>query len=527
MSFLEADAPSHRRGIVVIDFGSQYTQLIARRVRELETWCEILSWRSDPEAFSRAQPAGVILSGGPESATEDQSAVIPDAVFSLGVPVLGICYGMQALARQYGGRVATSGSHEFGHAEILREGDSRLLPDGDGAGMKVWMSHADRVEDLPPGFKVTARSGNAPIAAMEDFAGRFFGLQFHPEVTHTPQGQEILDRFVHGICDAGRGWTTKEIVRESIDEIRSRVADQGVLLALSGGVDSSVMAALLHRAVGDQLQCVMVDNGLLRLGEADEVKAAFAPDQGNALPLNLRVIDAENEFLSKLEGVTEPEEKRRIIGETFIRVFEREVADISHTPWLAQGTIYPDVVESAASAHGHSDLIKSHHNVGGLPEHMHFELIEPLRELFKDEVRQLGLELGLPDSLVHRHPFPGPGLAVRHVGAITREGLEVLRRADKVFLDTVRRHELYHEVSQAFAILLPVRSVGVVGDARRYARVIALRAVVTSDFMTADWARLPYECLAEASNRIINEISEVSRVVYDVSSKPPATIEWE
>ncbi len=515
----------HRRGILVVDFGSQYTQLIARRVRELETWCEILSWRADGEAFRAAEPAGIILSGGPESATHEQSATIPDAVFDLDVPILGICYGMQALARHYGGRVATSGSHEFGHADIARHGSSKLLPEK--ASTQVWMSHADRVEVLPPGFSVTASSVNAPIAAMEDAHGRCFGLQFHPEVTHTPQGMEILDRFVHGICDAGRGWTTKEIVRESIDEIRANVGDEGVILALSGGVDSSVMAALLHRAIGDQLRCVMVDNGLLRLGEAEEVRAAFDPRQGNALPLNLRIVDASEEFLSELEGETDPERKRRLIGETFIRVFEREAGDLSSTPWLAQGTIYPDVVESAAATHGHADLIKSHHNVGGLPTRMKLKLIEPLRELFKDEVRQLGLALGLPDTLVHRHPFPGPGLAVRHLGAITRDGLEVLRRADKIFLDTLRAHSLYSEVSQAFAVLLPVRSVGVVGDARRYARVVALRAVVTSDFMTADWARLPHDCLAEASNRIINEIPDVSRVVYDVSSKPPATIEWE
>ena len=523
----KAQPISHRRGILVVDFGSQYTQLIARRVRELETWCEIVSWRADDAAFGEAKPAGIILSGGPESATHAQSAVIPDAVFDLGVPILGICYGMQALAQHHGGRVATSGSHEFGHADIELRGASKLLPDGDPATRQVWMSHADLVEALPPGFVATASSANAPIAAMEDQAGRCFGLQFHPEVTHTPDGMEILDRFVHGICDAGRGWTTKEIVRESIDEIRTDVGGEGVILALSGGVDSSVMAALLHRAIGEKLRCVMVDNGLLRLGEADEVRAAFDPTQGNALPLNLRIVDASEEFLSALDGVAEPEAKRRVIGETFIRVFEREAGDLADTPWLAQGTIYPDVVESAASAHGHADLIKSHHNVGGLPERMKLKLIEPLRELFKDEVRQLGLALGLPDALVHRHPFPGPGLAVRHLGAITRDGLELLRRADKIFLDTLRAHSLYSEVSQAFAVLLPVRSVGVVGDARRYARVVALRAVVTSDFMTADWARIPHECLAEASNRIINEISGVSRVVYDVSSKPPATIEWE
>lgn len=527
MSLSEDIAPSHRRGILVVDFGSQYTQLIARRVRELGTWCEIMSWRSPPESFEKARPAGVILSGGPESATEDQSAVIPSSVLSLGVPLLGICYGMQALARQLGGSVAKSGSHEFGHAEVERLGDSKLLPRDSGSSLRVWMSHADHVEEVPPGFRVTGSSPNAPVSSMEDEQGRYFGLQFHPEVTHTREGEQILERFVHGICSAGRGWTTKEIARESIDEIRARVEKHGVLLALSGGVDSSVMAALLHRAIGDQLQCVLVDNGLLRMHEVEEVKAAFGPQHGNALPLNLRVLDAGDEFLSKLEEVEEPEQKRRIIGETFIRVFEREVAHIVDTPWLAQGTIYPDVVESAASVHGHADLIKSHHNVGGLPENMRFELIEPLRELFKDEVRQLGLELGLPEGLVHRHPFPGPGLAVRHLGAITRDGLEVLRRADKIFLDTLRAHECYHQVSQAFAVLLPVRSVGVVGDARRYARVIALRAVVTSDFMTADWARLSHECLSEASNRIINEISDVSRVVYDISSKPPATIEWE
>ena len=519
--------PSHRRGILVVDFGSQYTQLIARRVRELGTWCEILSWRSPAERLLQMRPSGVILSGGPESATEDQSAVIPESLLSLSVPILGICYGMQALARQLGGRVARSGSHEFGHAEVERVNNSQLLAAPSGQSLRVWMSHADRVEEVPSGFKVTARSANAPISAMEDEQGCFFGLQFHPEVTHTLKGREILERFVHGVCKAGTGWTTKEIARESIDEIRTKVGDDGVLLALSGGVDSSVMAALLHRAIGDQLRCVLVDNGLLRMNEAEQVRAAFGPREGNALPLKLRVVDAGDEFLAKLDGVDDPEQKRRIIGETFIRVFEREVADVVDTPWLAQGTIYPDVVESAASTHGHADLIKSHHNVGGLPEHMRFELIEPLRELFKDEVRKLGLELGLPESLVQRHPFPGPGLAVRHLGAITRDGLDILRRADKIFLDTLRTHDCYHQVSQAFAVLLPVRSVGVVGDARRYARVIALRAVVTSDFMTADWARLSHECLSEASNRIINEISEVSRVVYDISSKPPATIEWE
>ncbi len=518
----------HDQKILIVDFGSQYTQLIARRVREAGVYCEIHPF-DVPERFVRElAPRGVILSGGPESVTLEHTPRIPAVVFDLGVPVLGICYGMQAMAAQLGGAVAGSDHREFGHAVVEIEPESRLLAavnGGAGGELPVWMSHGDKVVEPPPGFTVTARSASAPIAAMEDAERGLYGVQFHPEVTHTQQGQEILSYFARDLCGCEGLWTPANIVDDAIAAVREQVGDERVVLGLSGGVDSSVVAALLSRAIGDQLTCVFVDNGLLRKNERAEVSAAFAPS--NALNLNLVVVDAEAEFLMRLAGHEDPEDKRRIIGNTFIEVFDREAHRISGVRWLAQGTIYPDVIESAASKYGKAHVIKSHHNVGGLPERMHLKLVEPLRELFKDEVRRIGLYLGLPRELVYRHPFPGPGLGVRVLGEVTKERADVLREADAIFLEELRRADYYDRVSQAFAVYLPVKSVGVVGDARRYADVIALRAVETVDFMTARWAHLPYELIERVSNRIINEIAGVSRVVYDVSSKPPATIEWE
>jgi GMP synthase (glutamine-hydrolysing) len=518
----------HDQKILIVDFGSQYTQLIARRVREAGVYCEIHPFDA-PESFLREfAPRGVILSGGPESVTLEHTPRIPTVILQLAVPVLGICYGMQALAAQLGGAVAGSSHREFGHAVIEVSAESELLaPVNGGAGgeLPVWMSHGDKVTEPPPGFVVTARTASAPIAAMEDPARRWYGVQFHPEVTHTRQGQELLEHFARGICGCEGLWTPANIVDAAIEAVREQVGDERVVLGLSGGVDSSVVAALLSRAIGPQLTCVFVDNGLLRKNERAEVEAAFAPS--NALDLNLVVVDAEAEFLMLLAGNDDPETKRKIIGNSFIDVFDREAHRITGVRWLAQGTIYPDVIESAASKFGKAHVIKSHHNVGGLPERMKLKLVEPLRELFKDEVRRIGMHLGLPRELVYRHPFPGPGLAVRVLGEVTKARADVLREADAIFLEELRRADYYDKVSQAFAVYLPVKSVGVVGDARRYADVIALRAVETTDFMTARWAHLPYELIERVSNRIINEIEGVSRVVYDVSSKPPATIEWE
>ena len=518
----------HDQKILIVDFGSQYTQLIARRVREAGVYCEIHPFDA-PESFVREfAPRGVILSGGPESVTLEHTPRIPGAVLQLGVPVLGICYGMQAMALQLGGAVAGSSHREFGHAVVDVSVSSEFLaPVNGGAGgeLPVWMSHGDKVTEPPPGFTVTASTQSAPIAAMEDHSRRLYGVQFHPEVTHTQQGQDIISHFAQALCGCEGLWTPANIVEAAIASVREQVGDERVVLGLSGGVDSSVVAALLSRAIGNQLTCVFVDNGLLRNNERAEVAAAFGPS--NALDLNLVVVDAEAEFLMLLAGHDDPETKRKIIGNTFIDVFDREAHRITGVRWLAQGTIYPDVIESAASKFGKAHVIKSHHNVGGLPERMHLKLIEPLRELFKDEVRRIGLHLGLPHELVYRHPFPGPGLAVRVLGEVTKVRCDVLREADAIFLEELRRADYYDKVSQAFAVYLPVKSVGVVGDARRYADVIALRAVETVDFMTAHWAHLPYELLERVSNRIINEIEGVSRVVYDVSSKPPATIEWE
>ena len=520
-----AQARQHR--LLVVDFGSQYTQLIARRVREVGVYCEIHPF-DVPEGFvAEFAPRGIILSGGPETVTEGSTPRIPEQVFEAGVPVLGICYGMHAMAAQLGGAVEPSTHREFGHAEVETAAGDPLF-DGltDAGRMPVWMSHGDRVTAVPPGFAVTARTDSAPVAAMADPARRLFGVQFHPEVTHTARGVDIVRRFARDVCGCAGSWTPGHIAEEAVAAVRAQVGGDRVVLGLSGGVDSSVAAALLSRAIGDRLTCVFVDNGLLRLHEREEVEAAFASG-GNALNLDLVTVDASEEFLTALAGQDDPETKRKIIGATFIDVFQRSAAGLQNVRWLGQGTIYPDVIESAASKYGKAHVIKSHHNVGGLPDRMRLSLVEPLRDLFKDEVRQVGMALGLPRELVYRHPFPGPGLAVRVLGEVRREYLDVLRRADAVFLEELRRAGWYDRVSQAFAVYLPVASVGVVGDARRYEHVIALRAVETTDFMTARWAELPYDLVGRVSNRIMNEIAGVSRVVYDVSSKPPATIEWE
>jgi GMP synthase (glutamine-hydrolysing) len=522
-----ADIHAHR--VLILDFGAQYTQLIARRVRELGVYCEILPWDVTDAEVRSFGARGVILSGGPESVTDAQPPKAPGAVFELGVPVLGICYGMQTMAQQLGGAVAGSAVREFGYAEVC-VGGSRLF-DGiadrrDGGGralLDVWMSHGDRVEALPPGFTATARTHDAPLAAMADERRRFYGVQFHPEVTHTKQGTALLERFVREICACEARWSADNIIDDAVARVRALVGKEQVLLGLSGGVDSSVVAALLHQAIGDQLTCVFVDHGLLRLGEGDQVMATFAQSLGVRV---IRVAVAQR-FFDALRGVTDPEAKRKIIGRQFIEVFDEQAQRLRGIGFLAQGTIYPDVIESAGSRTGKAHVIKSHHNVGGLPADMKFKLIEPLRELFKDEVRRIGVELGLPREMVYRHPFPGPGLGVRILGEVKQEFAELLRRADAIFIDELRRHELYDRTSQAFAVFLPVRSVGVMGDGRRYDYVIALRAVETIDFMTAHWARLPYEFLELVSRRIVNEVSGISRVVYDISGKPPATIEWE
>jgi GMP synthase (glutamine-hydrolysing) len=523
-----ADIHAHR--ILILDFGSQYTQLIARRVRELGVYCEILPFDLSDQALSDFAPRGVILSGGPESATGEASPAAPAEVFQLGVPVLGICYGMQTMAAQLGGEVESSSHKEFGYARVRARGHTRLLRDiedhasAEGYGLlDVWMSHGDRVAKLPPGFKLMASTDSAPIAAMADETRRFYGVQFHPEVTHTHQGGRILERFLIEICGSQALWTTGNIIQDSVEAVRRQVGSDQVVLGLSGGVDSSVVAALLHRAIGAQLTCVFVDTGLLRLNEGDQVMTTFARHMG----VRVVRIDAEQRFLSALKGVSDPEQKRKVIGSLFIDVFDEQAAKLSDARWLAQGTIYPDVIESAGARTGKAHLIKSHHNVGGLPVDMKLGLVEPLRELFKDEVRKLGLELGLPSDMVYRHPFPGPGLGVRILGEVRKTYADLLRRADQIFIELLHQHGLYDKVSQAFAVFLPVKSVGVTGDGRRYEYVIALRAVETVDFMTARWARLPYELLDEASRRIINEVEGISRVTYDISGKPPATIEWE
>ena len=520
----------HSDKVLILDFGSQYTQLIARRVRETGVYNEIYPFDLDESAIRQFNPNAVILSGGPESVTGDNSWRAPDIVFHLGVPVLGICYGMQTMAQQLGGQVATAHLREFGYARVRARGHSRLLRDiqddsnAQGHGLlDVWMSHGDRVDELPEGFKRIASTDNSPIAGMADEARGFYGLQFHPEVTHTHQGMAILQRFVCEIAGCDTLWTADNIITEAIADVRARVGADEVLLALSGGVDSAVTAALLQRAIGDQLTCIFVDTGLLRLNEGDQVMETFATYMG------IRVIrvNAEQRYMDKLKGVADPEDKRKIIGREFIAIFEEEAKKLKNEKWLAQGTIYPDVIESAGAGTGKAHVIKSHHNVGGLPELMNLELLEPLRELFKDEVRKLGKQLGLPPEIIQRHPFPGPGLGVRILGEVKKEYAEILRQADDIFIRALIRHDLYHKTSQAFTVFLPVKSVGVKGDARRYDYVVALRTVETVDFMTARWARLPGEFLQEVSERIMNEVEGVSRVVYDISSKPPATIEWE
>ncbi len=519
----------HDQRILILDFGSQYAQLIARRVRELGVYCELHPWDLDDQAIEAFSPSGIILSGGPESVTGEGSPRAAGVVFELGCPVLGICYGMQTMAAQLGGAVSNAEHHEYGYAQLVIKAPSHLFEGiedetntTDDVLLDVWMSHGDRVDRLPPDFQVIASSTNAPIAAIADEERRFYGIQFHPEVTQTRQGQRMLGRFVHDICGCEPVWTCTNIAEDMIERIRKEVHHDQVLLGLSGGVDSSVVAALLHRAIGHQLTCVFIDHGLLRLNEVQTVLKTFEHHLG------VRVIhvDAKEKFFNALKSVHDPEEKRKIIGRLFIEVFEEESKKLEAIAWLAQGTIYSDVIESAAGS-GKSHVIKSHHNVGGLPSTMKFKLLEPLRELFKDEVRKLGLELGLPYEMVYRHPFPGPGLAVRILGDVKEEYAIILRKADAIFIEELHKHQLYDQVSQAFAVFMPVRSVAVKGDARHYDYVIALRAVETLDFMTAHWARLPHEVLGAIADRIINEVSGVSRVVYDISGKPPATIEWE
>ena len=520
----------YEQRILILDFGSQYTQLIARRIRELGVYSEIHPYDWDAKEIKAFSPCGIILSGGPETTTETHTPRAHQIVFELGCPLLGICYGMQTMAMQLGGEVQSSSHREFGYAKVEVHGHSNLLNniedtlDEKGTALlNVWMSHGDRVSKLPRGFKVIAKTQNAPIAAMADDEKQFYGLQFHPEVTHTEQGFRILNRFVKEICGCEGLWTAANIIEESIQCIQKQVGKDEVILGLSGGVDSSVVAALLHQAIGNQLTCVFVDTGLLRLHEGDQVMQTFVRHMG----IKVIRVNAEDRFLKKLKGITDPEKKRKIIGQEFIQLFEEEATKLKKVKWLAQGTIYPDVIESAGATTGKAHVIKSHHNVGGLPDKMNLKLIEPLRELFKDEVRKIGIELGLPTTMIYRHPFPGPGLGVRILGEIKKEYADLLRQADDIYLQELQKFDLYDKVSQAFAVFLPVKSVGVMGDARKYDYVIALRAVETSDFMTAHWARLPYDFLDHVSRRIINEIPGISRVVYDISGKPPATIEWE
>jgi GMP synthase (glutamine-hydrolysing) len=516
--------------ILILDFGAQYTQLIARRVRELNVYCEIHPF-DVPDALVRDfAPAGIILSGGPNSVTDGDTPRAPDAVWTAGVPILGICYGMQTMAAQLGGAVEAGKVREFGYAEVRARGHGKLLsgiadsiaPEGQGL-LDVWMSHGDKVTALPPGFSLMASNEATPIAGMMDESRRMYAVQFHPEVTHTKQGKAILARFVRDICGCAGDWTMPGYVGEAVAKIRAEVGREEVILGLSGGVDSSVAAALIHRAIGDQLTCIFVDTGLLRLDEATQVMETF----GKHLGVRVELVDVAETFLRELSGVTDPEAKRKIIGREFVNVFQAQAARRTNARWLAQGTIYPDVIESAAAKTKKAHTIKSHHNVGGLPDTLHLKLLEPLRDLFKDEVRELGQALGLPREMVFRHPFPGPGLGVRILGEVKREYAELLRHADAIFIHELRAAGWYDRVAQAFAVFLPIRSVGVMGDGRTYEQAIALRAVQTTDFMTAHWAPLPHELLATVSNRITNEVKGINRVVYDISGKPPATIEWE
>jgi len=522
--------------ILILDFGSQVTQLIARRIREAGVYCELHPYDVDAEFVRSFNPRGIILSGSHASVTEEETARAPQVVFELGVPVMGICYGMQTMAAQLGGAVQPGKVREFGFAEVRARGHSKLLegiqdrsgPNGEGF-LEVWMSHGDKVTELPPGFKVIASNEACPIAGMADETRRFYAVQFHPEVTHTRQGRAIYTRFVHEICGAGASWNMPQFVPQAIERIRKQVGKDEVILGLSGGVDSAVAAALIHKAIGEQLTCIFVDTGLLRLDEGDQVMQTFAKHLG----VKVLRVNAADEYFRELAGVADPEQKRKIIGRLFVEIFQREAKKMPGAKWLAQGTIYPDVIESAGAKTKKAVTIKSHHNVGGLPESLHLKLLEPLRELFKDEVRLLGVELGLPREMVYRHPFPGPGLGVRILGEVKREYADLLRRADAIFIEELRKATnedgvtWYDQTAQAFAVFLPVRSVGVMGDGRTYEHVVALRAVATSDFMTADWAELPHALLGKVSSRIINEVRGINRVTYDISSKPPATIEWE
>ncbi|MDX8388845.1 MAG: glutamine-hydrolyzing GMP synthase [Ghiorsea sp.] len=512
--------------ILILDFGSQYTQLIARRVREAEVFSELHPWDMDEEDIRAFNPSGVILSGGPNSVNDDETPRAPQVVFELGVPVLGICYGMQTMAEQLGGSVEAGTTREFGYAEIMTSADSALLrgiEDKENGVLDVWMSHGDKVTALPDGFRVMCSNDSTPIAGMADESRHFYAFQFHPEVTHTKQGVAIISRFVHEICGCARDWNMPHYIDEAVAMIREQVGDEEVILGLSGGVDSSVAAALLQRAIGDQLTCIFVDNGLLRLNEGDQVMEMFAGNLG----VKVDRVNAQDQFLGHLAGVSDPEAKRKIIGREFVEVFQAEAERMPNAKWLAQGTIYPDVIESAGGKNKKAHTIKSHHNVGGLPDTLHLKLLEPLRELFKDEVRELGVALGLPREMVYRHPFPGPGLGVRILGEVKQEYADLLQRADAIFIEELRASGWYDKTSQAFVVFLPVKSVGVMGDGRTYEWVVSLRAVVTQDFMTAHWAELPYALLGKVSNRIINEVRGINRVVYDVSGKPPATIEWE
>lgn len=518
----------HKDRILILDFGSQYTQLLARRVREAGVFCELWTADVSESEIKAFAPKGIILSGSPESTTEQDSPRAPEYVFNAGIPVLGICYGMQTMAVQLGGTVSTSDKKEFGYAQINLLTKSTLTDNlaehAEKSELDVWMSHGDKVTQVPEGFVVVANTESCPIAIMEDASKHFYGLQFHPEVTHTKQGFEMIKRFVHDICGCEANWTAENIIEDAVERLKVQIGEQDeVILGLSGGVDSSVTALLLYRAIGKRLTCVFIDHGLLRLNEAEQVMEMF----GNKFGLNIIHVNAEERFLNALKGESDPEAKRKIIGREFVAVFDEESEKLSHVKWLAQGTIYPDIIESAAAKTGKAHLIKSHHNVGGLPEDMKLGLVEPLKELFKDEVRKLGLALGLPYEMLYRHPFPGPGLGVRVLGEVKKEYCDLLRRADAIFIEELYKAELYHKVSQAFTVFLPVRSVGVMGDGRRYDWVVSLRAVETIDFMTAHWAHLPYDFLGKVSNRIINEVEGISRVVYDISGKPPATIEWE
>jgi GMP synthase (glutamine-hydrolysing) len=520
----------HEHRILILDFGSQYTQLIARRIREIGVYCEIWPWDSKASDISHFGPKGIVLSGGPESVHAEDGPQAPPVVFELNVPILGICYGLHTMTAQLGGRVEPSSFKEFGYARVTIGQPSRLLQniedhiDEEGnPQLDVWMSHGDKVVELPPGFELVGGTDSAPVCVIADDGRGYYGVQFHPEVTHTAQGERILERFVHDICGCEENWTAENIIRDNISRVREQVKDDHVILGLSGGVDSSVVAALLHQAIGDQLTCIFVDTGMLRYREGDQVMATFARHMG----VHVIRVDAKERFLNALKGVSDPEEKRKIIGNQFIDVFEEEAGKIDDARWLAQGTIYPDVIESAGAKTGKAHVIKSHHNVGGLPDYMKLKLVEPLRELFKDEVRRIGMELGLPREMVFRHPFPGPGLGVRVLGEVKEEYVDLLQRADYIFIEELVAANLYDKTSQAFAVFLPVKSVGVTGDQRRYEYVVALRAVETIDFMTARWADLPYDFLAKVSLRIANEISGISRIVYDISGKPPATIEWE